>query len=307
MYVYNRPFEDERHDFEKMWRFVREDYAVRQDHFVWLFSRLGDWKYGLWNAQKCMPTFCHDHAQLWFDAFDQLLGFVLSENGDNLFFIFTLESCNYLYAEILDWTIRHWGPRYGTLKTEVHEHQTGALAGLEGSGFHANGVVATTRTYDIQAVSDEPLRLPEGFRIVDMCENNDEHSKALLYRNAYHGEDQVSKLDLLATTYAHRSPAYEPAFDLSVVTRDGMHVASCVGFNDPQYGVAEIEKVCTHSRYRRLGLAEAVIRTCMQRLKARGIRKAYITGYSNEANRLYEKLGPCGRMEWSHYVWERKE
>lgn len=304
MYVYNRPFDDERRDFEKMWRFLREDYAARQDRFIWLFSRLGDWKYGLWNEQKCMPTFCHDHAQLWFDAFDQLLGFVLSENGDNLFYIFTLPGCDYLYAEILEWALQNWGPRYGSLKSEVHEHQTGALATLARHGFHSNGVVATTRGYDIQAVSDEPPRLPPGFRIVDRRENSDDRSKTLLFRDAYHGEDHISEFDLLTTAYVRKSPAYEAEFDLSVVTQDGVHVSSCMGFNDPLYGVAEIEKVATYSRYRRLGLAEAVIRACMQRLKGRGIRKAYITGYSQAANGLYEKLGPCGHRQWFHYEWD---
>jgi ribosomal protein S18 acetylase RimI-like enzyme len=74
-----------------------------------------------------------------------------------------------------------------------------------------------------------------------------------------------------------------------------------VGFNDPAYGVAEVEKICTHSQYRRQGLAEAVIRECFQRLKKRGIERAYITGYSEEANGLYEKLGPCGHKQWFHY------
>lgn len=54
--IHNRPFDDTRHDFEKMWRFIQQDYAHKQDHFVWLFSRLGDWKYGLWNEKKYVPT-----------------------------------------------------------------------------------------------------------------------------------------------------------------------------------------------------------------------------------------------------------
>jgi ribosomal protein S18 acetylase RimI-like enzyme len=74
-----------------------------------------------------------------------------------------------------------------------------------------------------------------------------------------------------------------------------------VGFNDLAYGVAEIEKVCTHHQYRRQGLAEAVIRECFQRLKKREIERAYITGYSGEANGLYEKLEPCKHKQWFHY------
>jgi len=84
-----RPFDDTQQDFEKMWCFLQQDYAQKQDRFTWLVSRLGDWRYGLWNEKKYIPTFFRDYAQLWVDSFDQLVGFVLSENGDNIFFIFT--------------------------------------------------------------------------------------------------------------------------------------------------------------------------------------------------------------------------
>lgn len=83
-------------------------------------------------------------------------------------------------------------------------------------------------------------------------------------------------------------------------------MSTCVGFYDPASKMAEIEKVCTHRHYRRLGLGEAVIRECFQRLKKRGIQKAYITGYSGEANGLYEKLGPCKHKQWFHYELEYK-
>ncbi len=301
MYVYDRPFDEARNDFEKMWRFVQQDYAHKQDRFIWLFSRLGDWKYGLWDQKKYVPSFFREYAHLWLDAFDRLLGFVLSEDGGNIFFIFTLQGYDYLYAEILDWTIRHWGPRYETLVTEVHEFQTEALSRLEECGFHSKGVAATTRAYDLPNRPDEVISLPPGFRIVDMGENSDVHSKALLYLDAYEGKNEVNELFLLLSAYSHESPAYEPCFDLSVITPEGQHVATCVGFNDPVYSVAEVEKVCTHSQYRRQGLAEAVIRACFQRLKQRGIARAYITGYSHEANSLYERLGPVQHKRWYHY------
>jgi GNAT superfamily N-acetyltransferase len=301
MMVCSRSFDILRNDFEKMWRFLQQDYAQKQDRFIWLFSRLGDWKYGLWNEKKYLPSFFRNHAQLWVDGFDQLLGFVLSEDGGNVFFIFTLCGYEYLYADILEWTIQHWGPRYATLKTEVHEHQMEALARLEANGFHSVGVVATTRAYNLQTKKDEGVRLNPGFRIMDMCENMDYQSKGLLYKNAFENQDRISEFDLLRFEYSRESPAYDPRFDLSVVTTAGIHVASCVGFNDPVCGMAEIEKICTHNQYRRQGLAEAVVRECFQRLRKRGIEWAYITGYSGEANGLYEKLGPCKYKQWFHY------
>ena len=57
MPIHTRPFDPARDDFEKMYRFLQEDYAAKRDDFIWLFSRLGDWKYGLWHEQKYFPSF----------------------------------------------------------------------------------------------------------------------------------------------------------------------------------------------------------------------------------------------------------
>lgn len=301
MLVRHRPFDEQQDDFRKMWDFIRQDFAHRGDQFIWLFSRLGDWKYGLWRENKYVPTFFRDHAHLWLGGLDELLGFVLSEDGDQIFFIFTRPGFEYLYDEILEWTVQNWGARYPSLITEVHEHQPDSLERLERHGFHSNGAVALTRRYDLRALRDDTIRLPEGYRIESMSEHWDERGKALLLLNGFQRRDEVTELDLLKFAYARESPAYDPGCDLSVVNAEGVHVATCTGFNDPAYRVAEVERVCTQSQFRQLGLAEAVIRTCFQRLRARGIETAYITGYSTAANALYEKLGPCDRRQWLHY------
>lgn len=127
MRITHRPFDASGPDFERMWRFLQQDYADRRDRFIWLFSRLGDWKYGLWNDRKLFPTFFEKYAELWVDAFERPAGFVVSEDGGDIFFIFTALGFDYLYAEILDWTMRHWGPRYKRLRAEVHEYRAQAL------------------------------------------------------------------------------------------------------------------------------------------------------------------------------------
>ncbi|RPI24369.1 MAG: GNAT family N-acetyltransferase, partial [Chloroflexota bacterium] len=203
---------------------------------------------------------------------------------------------------ILDWTIEHWGPRSPKLVAEVHEHQGEALSVLESRGFCSAGVVAVTRVYDLAQKRAEPVSLGPGFKTVTMSENGDFDSKALLYMNGFSGVDEVSELDLLTLEYSRLNPAYDPRFDFSVVTPEGRHVATCVGFVEPEFGMAEVEKICTHSQYRRLGLGEAVVRVCFSQLAECGIHTAYITGYSNEANGLYEKLGPSTRKQWFHYV-----
>lgn len=299
--IADRPFDDAQHDFEKMWRFLQQDYTQKKDRFVWLVSRLGDWKYGLWNEIKNSPTFFQEYAHLWLDSFDQLQGFVLSENGDNIIYIFTGQGYEYLYAEILAWTVQHWGPRFATLKTEVHEFQSEVLAELERCGFNSRGEVAVTREYDLRSKENETVKVKAGFQIVNMAENADYRARGLLYVNGFGKSEQVTELDLLRFEYSRQNPAYDPCLDFFAITADGLHVSTCVGFVDPVTQMAEVEKVCTHSQYRRQGLGEAVIRECFRRLRQRGVPTVYITGYSSEANGLYEKLGPCKYKKWFHY------
>ncbi len=304
MRISHRPYDDQRDDFKKLWKFLQEDYAIRKDDAPWMTSRFGDWKYGLWTDQKLIPSFFREYAHVWTDSIDEVMGFVLSEDGGDGFFVFTRNAYDWLYGEILDWTLAQWGPRNGCLKTEVHERQTMALDELAWRGFVNTGQACIRRTYDLRAMQEQPVALPDGYRIVSMAENGNYLGKARLFVNGFGGVDEPTPLDLLKFAYSRENPIYDPAFDLSVITADGQHVSTCVGFNDPSSSMAEVEKVCTHSRYRKLGLAEAVIRECFNRLKKRGIQTAYITGYSDEANNLYEKLGPCARLKWYHF--ERK-
>lgn len=301
MRLINRSYDERLGDFEMMWRFLQEDYAAKQEKFVWSIGRLGDWKYGLWQTEKYFPTWFGKNAQLWVDAFGRLRGFVLSENGDNVLFIITAQQYAYLYAEILDWTIANWSARFSSLKLEVHEWQAEALPVLESRGFCNNGVVATQRIYDLREKAQEPIVLPASYRIVTMRENDDALNHELLYRDGYEGRDVVTEFDLLRREYSLLNPDYDPELDFAVIDGSGKHVAACVGFVEPGCSMVEVEKVVTHSAHRRLGLGEAVIRECFHRVHQRGIDTAYITGYSNEANGLYEKLGPCARKRWFHY------
>jgi ribosomal protein S18 acetylase RimI-like enzyme len=288
-----------------MWAFLHEDHARRGEQYTWHPSRLGGWLTGLWSQQKFFPIFFEKNCELWFDAAGNLTGFALTENGDEVLYIFTREDDDHLYAEILDWSVDYWGRSFGKVIFEVHEFQAEALGALERKGFRSKGEVAMTRVYDLAARAREPIRLAEGFRIVDMNVNDDYHSRALLLLDAFQERDDIKELDLLQFEFSRQNPARDPALDLSVLDAAGKHVASCQGYMDGTLA-AEIEVVCTHSKFRRLGLGEAVVRECFRRLAQRGVEKACITGYSNEANGLYEKLGPSAYKRWFHYELDTK-
>jgi N-acetylglutamate synthase-like GNAT family acetyltransferase len=226
---------------------------------------------------------------------------VLSENGDNIIFIFTLKEYEFLYSEILNWTVENWGSRFPILILEIRESQKDQITFLEQKGFQSKGIIATTRSYDLSSKEPEIINLPDDFRIVNMLENKDYHSKDMLAVNAFENQNQISDFDLMKFEFSRENPAYDPAFDFSVMTQEGVHVASCVGLLDEFNKISEVEKVCTHQNYRRLGLSETVINHCIQKLTSAGFNRAYLTAYGKGADQLYEKLGPVNRHHWLHY------
>jgi GNAT superfamily N-acetyltransferase len=86
-----------------------------------------------------------------------------------------------------------------------------------------------------------------------------------------------------------------------VVASDGTFVAGCEALIDARNAEADIERVCTHSGYRRRGFGRVVIQECLYRLRDMGLRRAYVTGYSQEAVGLYGSLGAHERTELLTY------
>ncbi len=301
MKVSTRAYNPESGDFERLCRFIIQDNRAKRDYFVWQLGRIVDWKYGLWREDKYFPNFFRKNAQLWLDYFGELIGFAISENGDNMFQIFIKDAYMQVYTEMAQWVIEHWRDRDVALATQVTEKQPAQLRILEQCGFVSKGIAEVTRMYNLSDMETAAPVLAEGFELVDMATHYDPIGLARLKANAFSNRNSVSNVELLAHEYVRESPIYQPEFDLAIVTAQGEYVAGCEAFIDYENGVAEIERVCTHSAYRRKGLAKAVIQACFHRLRNHGIPTAYITGMSEGAISLYGKLGHHKEINRVHY------
>lgn len=309
MRIYNRAFDEKKLDFERLWKFLVDDYADRKDRFIWSIGRLGDWKYGVWSGKKYFPSFMRKNAQLWINDLDELIGFVISENCDSYFNVFAKRGHEFLYTEMLQWVKSNWNDRDGDLNTDSHEDHDLLIQALEKEGFQKKHLPAVTRQYNLREKAEEGIVLDEDYVIRDMHSYPDYRGKVMLYINAWSNGtrgSEISELDWMQYEYNRESPCYSPEFDFSVVDREGRQLSSCVAFVDYKNNYAEIEKVCTHSEYRRKGLAEAVIRECFKRLHQKGIEHAYLTGLGPETQSLYGKLGEAASVKLFIYALEKK-
>jgi GNAT superfamily N-acetyltransferase len=290
----HRAYADAAGDFARLARFVTDHDAHLRRHGTWCLGRFVDWRYGLWGVKATTPDFWDRNARIWFDGFGDVAGLAISEEGGPEFTIVTTAGYRFLFAEILDWVLEAWSGREGVRSIELGSLAGPEVASLERRGFrHASSF--TAYTFDLDAEPPPPFPLEEGFTIVDMRREPDRRAQRILRANGFQGRsdltDEEIEQQVRLDERGRRSPIYHPDTDLCVRAPDGRLVAGCEALIDARNAAADIERVCTHSAFRRRGFARVVIQACVARLRAIGLRRAYITGYSPAALALYGALG----------------
>lgn len=290
----HRDYSEAAGDFERLARFFFEHNQVARTRSTWSIGRLVDWKYARFENKVAFPAFCDQNAHLWFDGYGYLVGFALSESGDAGFVIITLPGYRFLYEEMLAWVLAHWGGRGPEWSTEITERQAAEAEVLRHHGF-ALAETFYTRRFDLTGELSPPPPLEDGFTIVDMATHPDYRAQRILRDNAFQGHEEVNDQEVTRRlpfyNYGHHGPLYHPQTDLCVLAPDGRFAAGCEALIDGHNCEADIERVCTHSAFRRRGLARAVIWECLRRLSEMGLTSAYITGYSPSAVALYGSMG----------------
>jgi GNAT superfamily N-acetyltransferase len=268
-----------------------------------------DWKYGLYPNKRAFASFCDENAHLWFDGFGELAGFAVSESGDAGFCILTLPGYRFLYEELLQWVLEQWQGRISArnrFSTELTEYQDWELNVLESYGFRCESTFFTRR-FDLTGELAPRFPLAPGFTIVDMKHHPDFRAQGILRANAFQNKDRLTDEELNERlkyfNFSMKGPLYHPATDLCVMTAEGRFASGCEALINAHCLEADIERVCTHSNFRKRGLARAVIQECLYRLKNMGIHNAYITGYSPEALGLYGSLGAVDEVR--DFVYEK--
>ncbi len=299
MRVFNRPFDELQKDFHKMLAFLVDDYADKQDHYIWSATRLGAWVSSLASGYgHFFPSYMKDNAQLWFNSIDELVGFAVSENGNADFYVFAKRGHEFLYGEMIEWVKTNWNSKKGVLSTLADENQYTLMHSLEKAEFNKGDIAEVSRQYDLLHLDLSASILPEGIVIKNMFDCPNEYGIRLLRNNAFCGTNEVSDFDIARQRIGNESPYYFPYLDIYAQNQDNTVVAGCVGLVDYKNNYAEIEVVCTHSDYRKRGLAQAVITACMRRLRDEDVKYAYISGYNKAAIRLYGKFEFTTKREW---------
>jgi GNAT superfamily N-acetyltransferase len=290
MQTYHRPFLYESSDFKRMCALLVQENAVKQEQFVWHVARLVDWKYNLFNLKRLFPGNFARAAHLWFNYYDELIGFVISEEFDEEFTVVLTDTYIHLFPELLAWVDGEWGTQYPELATCAVATHTAFIAALEQAGYTKTGDIEMTRTFDTSDFRDHPYPAAP-LRFESMAVNGNYANQNILRTAAWGRTDRNQRLDDAIRAYIRTSPIYNAHFDFVLVDEAGAHLSGCEAFIDRENRTAEIERVCTHPDHFNKGYAKMTIKSCLRALHENGIPTAYLSGGYDKTIHLYGTLG----------------
>ncbi|WP_340022802.1 GNAT family N-acetyltransferase [Paenibacillus sp. FSL K6-1096] len=300
MKAVHEKYTDTPENFNTVHAFLRKMVTLTGKLQTWEFVRFEFWKRH--EASKSAdPDFMENNAHLWRNEAGEITGLFISESGGSFFSIMVHPGYPHLADEMVAWTRKVWGEGKKKLNTDCYPYGVEVQALLD-QGFVQDSHIGNTRRYDL-VHTEYTLNLEEGFYIRCMAEGADDEAKSELIEQVFSPADPIP----VKTEYWRKHlPSYDAELDFSVVDDKGSPIAFCFGFVDQDNGIAVIETIGTHPDYRQRGFGKSVISACFNRLKEQGVTTAYITGFSPEANALYQSLHPVEIIPIHSYVYERQ-
>lgn len=277
-------------DFPAVRQFLTDNYRA--------FGRILNWGQERWDIQRYSVNnvaalrgerFWESFTHLW-EVEGSVVGVVHPEDGGDLW-LEVDPDFRHLEDEMFAWGEAHPSPprRAGQqLVTFVESNDTYRQAVLEKRGWTEGPVREHLRERPMRgAIPEGPV--PPGYvvRALDLTTTRDSEGRAAVSRASFGNERTGEMMKTLAL-----APGYDPDLDLAAIAPDGTFAAYTTVWWDAVNRYVVFEPVGTHSEYRRLGLASAVIAEGLRRAEALGADTAFVgSGAGRPSNVLYEGLG----------------
>lgn len=300
------PYTNANLEFWEIHDLLTEGHAALGRFHGWSFCRFENWRYRLHPHRLAEdPAYLAKLAEVWRDGSGRVVAVAISESGGDDIHVLARLGCRWIEPEVYGWIGETWAAGHPRIETMVEFDDAERKALLASLGYRYDGDDGYTRRYDLDRVRLDDA-LPEGWAVQDILADRDRAGRAAAIGAGFHADFVLSDRYLARWESARGAPGYRPELELSVVNREGVHGAGCIGWVDLRNRVGEVEPVATHPAYRRRGLATAMIRECFRRMRELGLRAAFIGSgpEPNPSNRLYESLGPADKRVDERWVRE---
>lgn len=294
--ITSRPLADH-DDFMRVRRFLSETYTLFGNCQNWEIRRWeGQWYWGGGTPQR--PVL--EYTRLWETTGGDLVGVVHIEGdapGEAWFEVHP--TYRDLENAMLDYAEAHLAASNddSTRTLDLHAYDDDAfrrdLLTRRSYIEDTNGwsVLRAARLTDLLAVMDGDERpTPSGYRVRSLRRGDADDTAGWA---AVVGATFGRTIEPAAIASFQRSPSYDHDMHLIAQSADGTFVSFAGLTVDTLARLAVFEPVGTHPDHRQRGLAGAVMREGLRRLRARGGVDAVVlgTGDAAPANALYDSLG----------------
>ncbi len=287
MWIINREFRESSSDFFDICKLIIS--LNKNDIAEWSLGRLVDWRYGLWSTKKQEQNFFTETSRLWFTQLGELIGLSISESGNNEKFVITAEKYDFLYDEILGHLVSE--SRREPIEVACSMHNYAKQLALSKNGFSDIGERETTFVYSSSSIQNTSKEPPLGYQLSSMDKCTDYEGHIQLKRNAFRNDRKLESGDYFAYEHVRNSPIYDPRMDIVLINEENRIVAGCEGFIDYENQILEIERICTHSEFRRRGFARIVVAECISRGIMKNVKKIQLSSWNEQTKAFYSGYG----------------
>ena len=260
-------------------------------HINWNWARLE------WMMEH--PMFHKEDAHqigLWFDK-----GRIVAAAIFDMYFgeasCLVLKGYEHLYQEVLDYANTNLKDENG-LGIAINNNSEWEKQIAIQSGFTPSEQKETLMVIDIN--QSFLVNLIEGFRFNNIDIDKDaEALEWLFYQGFDHGNDREA-FEKEKTGELPIRPHLNPYLNLVVETNEGEKVGFCSMWYDSKTDYGYLEPLCVIPKYRKLGLAKALVYELLNRIKELGAKKVYVISDME----FYKKLGFEIEQQYTFY-WKK--
>lgn len=287
--INNRAYEI--HDYEKIINFLREIYLKTGNQYCWLPQR---WEYAEYNCNDIALTKgwrdWKETIRIWEDD-NKIVGIAHKEMDYDVF-LQIRPGYEFLAKEMLEYLEETIPEERNDEDPELVLFINEDMLYLEEMLIAKGYTKDKNRSYFNHLALEDGYKadLPEGFSFVDGTEVKDQKERQLCCHLGFHPEDEPKTLPEWGFSM-ESAPMFDPKLEIMTKDASGNLCSFCVVWYDSILNIGMFEPVCTRKAYRKKGLGKAMIIEGLRRLKAMGVKKAYVESYGEDRKSFYNKAG----------------
>ena len=293
---------DQAKDFDRINEFIVSNYTIAYPN-IWSIER---WNYAYYFVKPMFETSeekWEKSVGIWENEENEIVGFACNEAigfGEAFLQYIPERITESIVEEMIDFIDSNLFAEKDNkkiIKLRVLDDDNFIESIIQKHGYVKKEDSAETTTY-VDLDRDFILPdLPPHFKIQSMADENDLVKRTLTFAKAF--GNYGTEHEVLPHCYVElqKCPIYRKDLDVYIIGPDGEYVSFCLIWYDKKNKIGILEPVGTNPKYRKMGLAKAVVYEAINRAKKEVAERVYV----GDGQQFYLSIG--FRKSHRHTIW----